>query len=137
MTSELEKIDILRARTGASYTEAKEVLDDACGDVVQALIELEERNRHLTEKLQGHSREFMGQLRHCLSRGHRTKIKLTKEGETVFEVPATLGVAVLLGALYSNEFAVMGAVGAVTAMANDYRIEIETPEEEQDCHYYQ
>lgn len=137
MTSELEKIDILRARTGVSYTEAKDVLDAAGGDVVQALIELEERNRHLTEKIQGHSKEFMGQLRHCLSRGHRTKIKLTKEGETVFEVPATLGIAALLGSLYSNELALVGAVGAVTAMANDYRIEIETPEEESHCQYYQ
>lgn len=129
MTSELEKIDILRARTGVSYTEAKEVLDAAGGDVVQALIELEERNRHLTEKLQGQGKEFMEQLRSCLSRGHRTKIRLIKGEEKVFEVPATLGVLAVLGALYSNELAVAGAVGAVTAMANDCRLEIVPPDE--------
>lgn len=135
MTSELEKIDILRARTGVSYSEAKEVLDDNGGDVVQALIELEERNRHLGEKLQGRSKEVIDQLRHWLSQGHKTKVKITKDGKTVLEIPATIGVAALLGAIYSNELAILGTVGVVAAMANDYKLQIETPTQQQKYSY--
>lgn len=129
MTSELEKIDMLRARTGITYVEAKDVLDAVDGDLVQALIELEEGSRHITEKIQGRSKELMGQLQCCLRRSHRTKIKLTKDDKTVFELPATFGIAALVGAITNNELAVIGAVGAVIALANDYRIEIDSPEE--------
>jgi hypothetical protein len=127
MTSELEKIDLLRARLGVGYSEAKVALDEVDGDVVQALIRLEERGRHLTEKLQGRSKEVMGHMRQFLSKGHQTKIKVKKDGQTVLEVPVTLGIAGLVGAMYSNELAMLGALGAVVAMANDYRFEIEEP----------
>ena len=38
----LEKIDEIRERTGLNYKEAKDLLEEAEGDVVQALIILEE-----------------------------------------------------------------------------------------------
>ncbi|MEG6614817.1 DUF4342 domain-containing protein [Peptococcaceae bacterium 1198_IL3148] len=130
MTNELENIDLLRARVGVGYREAKEALDEVDGDVVQALINLEERGRHLSEKLQGRSKEVMGQFRQFLSKGHNTKIKVKKDGETVLEIPATVGVAGIVGAMYSNELALLGVAGAVAAMANDYRFEIEVPMEQ-------
>ena len=42
---ELDRIDILRRRTGLGYAEAKALLDEAGGDVVEALIRYEKRQR--------------------------------------------------------------------------------------------
>ena len=63
MTSELEKIDLIRARLGVGYKEAKEALDDAEGDVVQALIRLEQKNRDWNEKIHGKGTEFVSQIK--------------------------------------------------------------------------
>ncbi|MBO8136705.1 MAG: DUF4342 domain-containing protein [Desulfotomaculum sp.] len=130
MNSELEKIDLLRARLGVSYKEAKEALDEAEGDVVQALIKLEQSSLHLKEKIHGRSKEAVSQLRNILETGQKTRIKIKKDGKTIMDLPATVGVAGLVGALYSTELAVLGAVGAIAAMANDYTMEIEHGEKE-------
>ncbi|EAX48230.1 transcriptional regulator, Fis family [Thermosinus carboxydivorans Nor1] len=42
----LEKIDIIRERTGVSYREAKEVLERNGGNVIEALIELESKKEN-------------------------------------------------------------------------------------------
>ena len=132
MTSELEKIDIIRARLGVSYKEARSALEEADGDVVQALVHLEERGLHLREKLHDRSREITGQVRHLLGRGQSTRIKVKKGGRTVCEFPATVGIIGLLGALHSSELALLGAVGTVAAMANNYTLEVEHPKERRD-----
>ncbi len=132
MTSELEKIDIIRARLGVSYKEARSALEEADGDVVQALVHLEEHGLQLREKIHDRSREMAGQVRHLFDRGQSTRIKVKKDGRTVCEFPAAVGVIGLLGALYSTELAVLGAVGTVAAMANNYTLEVEHPKDRQD-----
>ncbi|WP_031513298.1 DUF4342 domain-containing protein [Desulfofalx alkaliphila] len=136
MTSELEKIDLIRARLGVSYKQAKDALENAGGDVVEALVKLEEKDMHLGQKIQGQGMEVMGQLRSIINKGHKTKVKIKKEGRTVCEFPATIGALGLLGALYNNELALIGVMGTVTALANNYSIEIERPAESvKDCDY--
>lgn len=125
MSSELEKIDIIRARTGVSYREAKKALDEAGGDVVQALINLEEGNKQFSERLYGKSEEVINRLRDLLKRGQKTKIKVKKGGQTVFEVPATVGVVGLLAAMASSELALLGILGGAAAMAKNYTLEID------------
>ena len=41
----LEKVDLIRERTGVSYTEAKEALEAGNGDVVDALIYIENKKK--------------------------------------------------------------------------------------------
>ena len=41
----LEKIDIIKERTGVSYTDAKEALEECDGDVVNALIYIEAKQK--------------------------------------------------------------------------------------------
>lgn len=125
MNSELEKIDTIRARTGISYREAKKALDDAGGDVIQALINLEEREQQFTEKLQSKGQDVLENLKSLLHRGQETRIKVKHGDRTVFEVPASVGAAGLLAALASSELAVLGALGTVVAMAKKYTLEIE------------
>ena len=128
MTSELEKIDLLRARTGISYKEAKQVLEDVKGDIVAALINIEEKNRKLSEKMLLRGENLMVQMKGLLHKSYDTKIRLIKEEHTVVEVPATIGVLGLIGVMVSRELALLGAFGAMSAVANKYTMEIDLPD---------
>lgn len=127
MTSELEKIDILRARLGVGYKEAKAALDAAGGDVVQALVNLEEKGRNFGERFQARGQEMLGQFKGLLHKGKEYRIKVKQGDKTVFEVPASVGALGVLGALASSEIAVLGALGTMAAMSKKYTLEFERP----------
>ncbi|MBO8128657.1 MAG: DUF4342 domain-containing protein [Peptococcaceae bacterium] len=120
--TDIEKIDLLRARLGVSYREAKEALDAANGDVVEALIRLEEQRRS--------GEEIMTKIREWVRRGGRGRIKIKKGDRTVFELPAAVGAVGVLGALASAEVAVLGVVGLLTAMSKNYTLEFELSAED-------
>ena len=125
MTSELEKIDLIRARLGVGYKEAKEALDDAEGDVVQALIRLEQKNRDWNEKIHGKGTEFVSQIKTMVEKGHKTKVKVKKDDRTVVEFPATVGALGVLGAMASTPILIVGAFGTIAGLANNYRLEFD------------
>ena len=122
---EIEKIDLIRSRMNVGYREAREALEAAGGDVVKALINLEEREGTFSEKMQSHSHEIFGQLKGILHKGKETRIKVKQGDRTVLEIPASLGVMGLLGILASSELAILGALGTVTAMSKNYTLEFE------------
>lgn len=127
MNSELEKIDILRARLGVSYKEAREALEAAGGDVVEALIKLEEKGRNIGERFQARGQEMVGQVKALVEKGRDYRVKVKQGDRTVLEFPASVGALGVLGALVSSEIAVLGALGTVTAMAKKYTLEFERP----------
>jgi hypothetical protein len=112
---QLEKVDLIRERMDVSYREAKDALDRAGGDLVAALIVLEEERE---------GEGFCGKWKAILEKGAATKVRLRKGDETLVEVPAGVGAIGLLGMLVSGELAVLGAVGTVTALLNDCTLEI-------------
>ena len=70
----LEKIDVIRDRMDVSYKEAKEALEKAGGDPVEALVLLESQfeeepgrlydlKERWTRKIQGKSEEVVGRLK--------------------------------------------------------------------------
>ncbi len=125
MTSELEKIDILRSRLGISYKEAKEALDAAGGDVVQALINLEKEESGFGDYFQDKGQDMLGRVKGFLQKGRDYRIKVKQGDRVVFEVPAPLGALGVLGVLASSEIALIGALGATAAMAKNYTLEFE------------
>lgn len=128
MSEELEKIDILRKRFNVGYREAKEAIESAGGDLVQALLLLEDRSRGPVGEIGERASEMWGQVKDVWERAQGTRLRI-KDGErTVFEVPATMGALGVLGALASSELAVLGALGAVAGMAKKFTFEMETPD---------
>ena len=125
MTSELEKIDLIRTRLNIGYKEAKEALDAAGGDVVQALINLEEKGKNTGARFQAKGQEVVDQIKELVSKGQDYRIKVKQGERTVFEVPASIGALGLLGVLASSEIALLGALGTATAMAKKYTLEFE------------
>lgn len=125
MTSELEKIDILRTRLGISYKEAKEALDAAGGDVVQALINLEDKESNFGEYFQNKGQDMLGQVKGFLHKGQEYRIKVKQGDKTVATVPAALGALGLFGVLASPGIALIGALGTATAMTQNFTLEFE------------
>ncbi len=119
MEINLEKIDIIRERTGVSYREAKEVLEKYDGNVVEALIELEDKTgRNWTETMGIAGNEVIEKLKAIIKKGNVTKIILKKDGEVLLNIPVTAGaVGVVLSPLVS-------ILGVSTALASRATIEI-------------
>ncbi len=131
MQDELEKIDLLRERMDISYREAKEALAEAGGDVVEALIRIEEnKGRGWSEELWDKGEKIAGQVRTYVNKGNRTKIKLRRGDRTIAQFPATAGALGILAALASPQLAVLAGIGAIAAVAKKVSLEIEKPEGE-------
>jgi len=124
---ELTKIDLLRERTGVGYKEAKEALDRSGGDVVQALIYIEDERIKLDDDLQQKGEKILKQVKEIIKKGNVTKIKLKKGNKTVFQFPVNVGALGMAGAIMSPTLALVAALGTVAALANKYTLEIERP----------
>lgn len=117
----LEKIDIIRERTGVTYTEAKEALEAADGNVVDALIYLESQKKTPVEDILSSKEEFSEWLKETIKKGNVTRIKVKKDDKVLVDVPVTAGAASMLLALIWPPIL---AVGLVTAVATKLTIEI-------------
>lgn len=135
---ELTKIDLIRERLAVSYREAKEALDQAEGDVVKALVNLEGQETKGDRNLEDKARELGDYIKEIIRKGNVTKVRLKKDNKIVFEISATIGVIGVGGVLLSPILAVLGVVGTVTAFVKNYRLEIVRPDgkvEEHDLHF--
>jgi hypothetical protein len=134
--NDLERIDLIRARVNVSYREAKAALDAADGDVLQALIRLEDEGK--TSQTE-HGARFtdkgcscVGGLSEIFSKEELEKklgykIKLKQGERTVAEIPAPLGALGLLGAFASSQIAIAGVLASVAGLANNYSLEVKPP----------
>lgn len=118
MDISLEKIDIIRERTGVSYGEAKEALEKSGGNVVDALIYLEQQE-HVgwTENIGIAGNEVIEKLKRIIQKGNVTKIILKKDEEVLLNIPVTAGA---IGAILAPMVAILG-----TAVAVASRVKIE------------
>lgn len=115
--TELEKIDILRERAGVSYRKAKEVLDATGGDVVEALIRLEEEAQSATwqERIQVQGAELVDKVKQLIEEGNVRRIVIrNQEGKTLVELPVTVGA---LGAVLAPQLAMLGVIAALVTRA--------------------
>jgi len=131
MEINLQQIDLIRERTGLNYAEARELLEEANGDVVEALIILDEEDREGEIRL-GRSFELdkermkemvsdnlFSPVKKVLSQGNRTRIRISNQEGTLLEIPATLGIA---GALLAPRVTALSAMALL--MAN-YSMEVD------------
>lgn len=126
--NDLEKVDLIRQRLGVSYREAKEALDQSQGDVVKALVFIEERKRYEKMHPPGEENQVWGQIKTLVHKGNVTKIQLKRGDRTLLQVPATVGALGVVGAVAFPALAVVGAAGLVTALASKCSIEIDRQE---------
>lgn len=115
----LEKIDIVRERAGVSYRKAYEVLKESGGDVVQALIRMEEEPRAFTERIQVQGSELVARIRQIIREGNVNRITIRRGGKVLLDIPVTVGA---VGAVLMPYLA---ALGVIAALATRCTIEVE------------
>lgn len=107
----LEKIDIIRDRTGISYREAKEALERSKGNVLEALIELDDKkDTKWTEEFSVRSSDVIDKVKGLIYEGNVNKISVKHDGRTLVEIPVTFGA---IGAMMLPHFAVLGVLVAM------------------------
>lgn len=106
---ELQKIDQIRERFPVSYEEAREVLSEADGDVVKALI-LFENERSLSGIMGDQIQEVKARLQSWVRRSNSASIVVSQGKDLVVKMPVTAG---LVGAITAPRLAVVGAVAAL------------------------
>ncbi|MGG7057079.1 DUF4342 domain-containing protein [Clostridium nigeriense] len=93
----LEKVDQVKERTGATYAEAKNALEATNGDVLEAIIYIESIKEASTEsdsKVKSETiDEFKKWLKDLINKGNVTRIKISKDGKEIVDVPVNAGIA--------------------------------------------
>ena len=89
----LEKIELVKDRTGVSYKEAKEALEAAEGSVVDAIIAIEETvNIKPGNKAGDFADETVSKIKELVKKGNVTKITIKKDDETIVNLPLNVGI---------------------------------------------
>ncbi|WP_291652845.1 DUF4342 domain-containing protein [Clostridium sp.] len=97
----LEKVDQVKERTGVSYAEAKHALEVSNGDVLEAIIYIEGIKgikQDYIEDSPGKEKyetidELKKWLKDLINKGNVTRIKVSKDGKELVDVPVNAGIA--------------------------------------------
>lgn len=108
----LEKIDLLRNRMNVSYEDAKNALESANWDVIEALVLLEQEEKSRREEIFVLGNELVDRVKEIVRKGNVTKIKVRQDENVLIEIPVTAGV---VGALLAPQLAIIGAVAALVS----------------------
>ena len=88
----LEKIELVRDRTGVTYREAKEALEAADGNVVEAIIAIEESvDGGVTRSTIAKKDDLVNKMKEVVRKGKVSRILVTREGETLLNIPLSAG----------------------------------------------
>ncbi|MBK5245790.1 MAG: DUF4342 domain-containing protein [Peptostreptococcaceae bacterium] len=108
----LEKIELVKDRTGVSYREAKEALESADGSVVDAIIAIEET---IDEKSKGkfseHSANIIASIKDAVKKGNVSKIIVKKDEDVVMNLPLNVGIVGTVLAPWAMIAGVIAAFG--------------------------
>ena len=108
----LEKIDLVRNRMSVTYEDAKNALETANWDVVEAIILLEKEETSRKEEIFVLGNELVEKIKEVVRKGNVTKIKVRQDDHVLIEIPVTAGV---VGALLAPQLAIIGAVAALVS----------------------
>ncbi|HZK02683.1 MAG TPA: DUF4342 domain-containing protein [Anaerovoracaceae bacterium] len=104
----LEKIELVKDRTGVSYKEAKEALESAEGSVVDAIIQIEESiDIKAKSKLSEQSTVIVEKVKKAIRKGNVAKIIVRKGEEVMLNLPVNVGI---IGSVLAPWAAVAGII---------------------------
>lgn len=112
----LENVDQVIERTGVSYSKAKEALQYSNGDVLEAIIYLENQE---SDKNDGFEKagetidEFKSWLKELIKKGNISRIKIKKDEKVIVDVPVNAGIAVAVIAVIMPALLAFGVIAAV------------------------
>jgi ElaB/YqjD/DUF883 family membrane-anchored ribosome-binding protein len=109
----LEKIELVKDRTGVSYKEAKSALEATGGSVVDAIIAIEETiNTKSGKGFGGSGNALIEKLKEIVRKGNVSKIIVKKDGEVVLNLPVNIGI---VGTVLAPVPIIIGTIVAIGA----------------------
>lgn len=113
----LHKIDEILKRTNTDYGTAKEALEAANGDVLEAIILIENQQRgRISGSFRGE--QIMAQLKDILAKGNATKLTIKKDNDVIINIPITAGLVSAVVAPF------LSAAGITVALLAKCSVEI-------------
>ncbi|MGI6732971.1 MAG: DUF4342 domain-containing protein [Anaerovoracaceae bacterium] len=104
----LEKIELVKDRTGVSYKEAKEALEAADGSVVDAIISIEESiDIKAKSKLGEQSAIIVEKIKSAIRKGNVSKIIVRKGDDVLLNLPVSVSI---IGSVLAPWAAVAGVI---------------------------
>lgn len=118
----LDKVELVRDRTGASYEKARDYLEANNWDVVEAIVAIEKEKGILetelnTIKVKG--QDLLKKIKELIKQGNVAKIVVKKDGNKVISIPVNGGIIL---ALFFPYFV---ALSAVIVLMAEYELEVE------------
>ena len=128
----LEKVDMVRERTGVSYENAKMALEVSEGDVLAALIYIEKTQdisnpnnenstNHEASRTTISIEELKAWFKQIIEKGNVTRIKIKKDDTELIDIPVNAGIAAGVVAIIIPPIL---AAGVIAAIATQITIEI-------------
>jgi len=115
----LEKIELVKDRTGVSYKEAKEALEAAEGNVVDAIIAIEEQvNQKAAAKFSDNGQKVVEKIKEYIKKGNIARLVVKKDGETALNIPVN---AVIIGTVLAPW---LTAIGTIISLGTKCDIEL-------------
>ena len=118
----LDKVELVRDRTGSSYEKARDCLEANNWDVVEAIIAIEKEKKTFetefnTMKVKG--QDLLKKIKELIKQGNVAKIVVKKEGDKIISIPVNGGIVL---ALFFPYFV---ALSAVIVLVAEYELEVE------------
>lgn len=126
----LEKVDQVKERAFVTYAEAKEALEYTNGDVLEALIYIEKKQKNeyeakCSEEQVDNNGETVAELKEWLvdiiKKGNVSRVKVKKDNRVLVDIPVNAGIAAGAIAILIPQIL---AIGVITAVATNLVIEI-------------
>ena len=105
----LEKIELVKDKTGVTYKEAKLALEKAEGDPLEAIILLEEEVN--AETKEGFSKMVLEKVKELIKKGNVSKISIKRDGEVIANLPINAGIVGAVIAPWGVAAAAVAAFG--------------------------
>lgn len=127
----LEKVDMVKDRMYVTYAEAKEALEKNDGDVLDAIVYLEQKIK--TESVENNESaeeesetcetvdDFKVWLKDLINKGNVNRVKIKKDEKVLIDIPVNAGIAAGVIAAVIPQLLV---IGVITAVATKLTIEI-------------
>jgi len=113
----LEMVDEVISRTGVNYKAAKEALELCDGDVLKAIVHIEEQTTGTkSKKING--QEIVDRLKALVNEGLVSQIIIEKNGKVVVDLP------IVAGAISAVIFTIPTVAGIIAAIATGCEIKI-------------
>ncbi|MDD2620249.1 MAG: DUF4342 domain-containing protein [Syntrophomonadaceae bacterium] len=121
MAVSLELIEKLRERAEVSYEEAKAALEKCDGDIVEALIYLEQQNKIKKPPQDSACAGFTAKAKKLLKTCNQTRLVISKQEEKLINLSLTI---VILVTIFIPPLTI---IGLLAALLTNHKIRIEKP----------